>query len=178
MSVADELLEKVRTISDFPKRGITFYDITTLLQDARAFQTLIDLLADRWIGDRPDYVVGIDARGFLLAGALGYKLDAGVVMVRKQGKLPFRTESVRYELEYGQAEIEIHADAVEPGKRVLIVDDLLATGGTAQATVDLVRRTGGTVLGCDFIIELSALKGRERLTQLDVPVFAAMMVDG
>jgi adenine phosphoribosyltransferase len=164
----EELKGKIRTIPDFPKPGILFYDITTLLKDPGAFQKTVDLLAHPWLSHRPDYILGIDARGFILASALAYKLHTGLVVVRKKGKLPFKTESVRYALEYGYAEIEIHVDAVENGKKVLIVDDLLATGGTAQATVELVKKTGGIPIGCAFVIELMGLSGRDRLLPLRV----------
>jgi adenine phosphoribosyltransferase len=162
------LSSKIRRIPDFPKPGILFYDITTLLKDPAGFQETIDLLALPWLEERPDYILGIDARGFILASALAYKLNTGLVVVRKRGKLPFKTESVRYALEYGEAEIEIHVDAVEKDKRVLIVDDLLATGGTAWAAVELVRKTGGIPIGTAFVIELTGLGGREKLKPLRV----------
>ncbi len=161
------LLAKIRTIPDFPKPGILFYDVTTLFQDASAFRQVVDEMAAPWTAPAceapPEYIVGIDARGFLLASALAYRLNAGLVVVRKRGKLPWRTESISYDLEYGTAEVEIHVDAVRPGSRVLIADDLLATGGTAAAAVELVRRTGGAVLGCTFLLELDGLGGRARL---------------
>lgn len=162
------LLSAIRKIPDFPKPGILYYDITTLLKDPVAFQTTVDRIAERWLDARPDYVLGIDARGFILASAVAYKLNTGLVVVRKRGKLPFETESVSYELEYGSAEMEIHVDAVEAGKRVVIVDDLLATGGTAAATVELVRKTGGEVAGMSFVIELDGLGGRDKLHEVDV----------
>lgn len=160
---AEALLAKVRRIPDFPKPGILFYDITTLLKDGPAFREMIDRLAEPWRASPPDYVVGIDARGFLMAAALGYALGTGVVLVRKKGKLPFRTERVAYALEYGEAEVEMHVDAVEPGRRVLIADDLLATGGTAAAACALVERSGGIVAGLCFVLELDGLGGRARL---------------
>lgn len=168
MSNNQDLLAKVRTIPDFPKPGILFYDITTLLKDAAGLQSTIDRLSDRWVGEHIDYVVGIDARGFLLASAMAYKLNTGLVLVRKKGKLPFTTTSVSYDLEYGSAEIEIHVDAVEPGKRVLIADDLLATGGTAAATAQLLRQSQAEVVGAAFVLELDGLGGRGRLDGIRV----------
>lgn len=162
---ASSLLDKVRRVPDFPKPGILFYDITTLLKDGPAFRELVDTLALPWRAEPPDYVLGIDARGFLLAAALGYTLGSGVVLVRKKGKLPFRTERVAYALEYGEAEVEMHVDAVEPGSRVLIADDLLATGGTAAAACVLAERTGGVVVGLSFVLELDGLGGRARLAE-------------
>src|ERR1035437_989946 len=160
--VAD-LRTAIREIPDFPKEGIRFYDITTLLKDARCFQLAIDALANPHIGEPLDYVVGIDARGFILGAALAYKLCKGLVVVRKKGKLPARTRSASYALEYGIDEVEMHHDALPPGSRVIIVDDLLATGGTAAATVQLVRDSGAAVVECAFLDELVSLGGRQRL---------------
>ena len=145
-------------------------------QPPARFQEAVDRLADPWIETDIDYVVGIDARGFILGAAIAYKLNKGLVLVRKEGKLPFRTERVSYELEYGSASVEIHVDAVEPGRRVLSVDDLLATGGTAAAAVELVERTGGIVAGLGFVIELTALGGRARLG--DHRVVSLIAVEG
>jgi adenine phosphoribosyltransferase len=159
----EDLRTAIREIPDFPKQGILFYDITTLLKDARCFQRAIDVLAAPHIGGPLDYVVGIDARGFILGAALAYKLCKGLVVVRKKGKLPARTRSASYALEYGVDEVEMHHDALPPGARVLIVDDILATGGTAAATVQLVRDSGAQVVECAFLVELESLGGRRRL---------------
>lgn len=160
---AAELLALVRQIPDFPKPGILFYDVTTLFKDPAGFQATIEQMTQTWGAETPDYVVGIDARGFILAAAMAVRLGTGLVLVRKKGKLPFRTESVSYALEYGEAEVEIHVDAVEPGKRVVVADDLLATGGTAAAACQLIERTGGEVLGLAVVLELEGLSGRARL---------------
>jgi adenine phosphoribosyltransferase len=162
-TVSEDLRTAIREVPDFPKEGILFYDITTLLKDARCFQRTIDLLAAPHIGEPLDYVVGIDARGFVLGAALAYKLCKGLVVVRKKGKLPARTRSASYALEYGVDEVEMHHDALPPGARVVIVDDLLATGGTAAATVQLVRDSGAHVVECAFLVELESLGGRRRL---------------
>lgn len=159
----EDLRTAIREIPDFPKEGILFYDITTLLADARAFQRAVDAMAAPHVGQPIDLIVGIDARGFILAAAMAYKLCKGLVLVRKKGKLPAATRTASYALEYGVDEIEMHADAVPPGARVLIVDDLLATGGTAAATVQLVRDSGGQVVECAFLVELDSLGGRKRL---------------
>ncbi len=170
--MAEDLKQKIRDIQDFPKPGVVFKDITTLLRDASSFNRAVDLLGHRYL-DRPvDVVVGIEARGFIVGAALAYKLNRGVVLVRKPGKLPAKTQSASYQLEYGSDTLEIHEDAVEPGQRVLIVDDVLATGGTVRAVVDLVRRVGGEVVECAFLAELSFLKGREKLG--DVPFHALL----
>jgi adenine phosphoribosyltransferase len=161
--VVADLRRAIREIPDFPKEGIRFYDITTLLQDARAFHRAIDILASPHVGQPLDYVVGIDARGFILGAALAYKLCKGLVLVRKKGKLPARTRSASYALEYGVDEVEMHHDALPPGSRVLIVDDLLATGGTAAAAVQLVRDSGAHVVECAFLVELESLGGRKKL---------------
>ena len=162
-TIGEDLRAAIREIPDFPKEGILFYDITTLLADPRCFQRAIDVLAAPHVGQPLDLVVGIDARGFILSAALAYKLCKGLVLVRKKGKLPAQTRTARYALEYGVDEIEMHHDAVPPGSRVLIVDDLLATGGTAAAAVQLVRESGGHVVECAFLVELESLRGRERL---------------
>ena len=163
-----ELKSKIRDIQDFPKPGIVFKDITTLLRDASSFNRAVDLLGHRYLEWDVDAVLGIEARGFIIGAALAYKLNKGVILVRKPGKLPYKTHSVDYELEYGTDSLEMHEDAIEPGQKVLIADDVLATGGTVQAVVDLVRRAGGEVAECVFLAELTFLKGRERLD--DVPV--------
>ena len=162
-SVSEDLRTAIREVPDFPKAGILFYDITTLLRDAQCFQRAIDVLAAPHIGQLLDYLVGLDARGFILGAALAYKLCKGLVVVRKKGKLPARTRSASYALEYGVDEIEMHHDALPPGARVMIVDDLLATGGTAAATVQLVHDSGAHVVECAFLVELESLGGRRRL---------------
>jgi adenine phosphoribosyltransferase len=162
MDVA-ELRAKIRDIKDFPTEGILFKDITTLLRDGPAWAAVIDHLAARYHTSRVELVVGVESRGFIFGGALAHQLKAGFVPVRKRGKLPARTIEEEYELEYGRDVLAIHEDAVRPGQRVLIVDDLLATGGTMAATLRLVERLGGRVIGTAFLIELAFLKGRDRL---------------
>lgn len=158
----------VRTVPDFPKPGILFYDITTLLKDPKGFAALIDALAQYYIDKRIDLVLGIEARGFIFGPALAYRLNAGFVPVRKPRKLPAKTARVTYDLEYGSDSLEIHVDAIEPGQRVVLVDDLLATGGTMEATIKLVQQLGGEIAGLGFVIELDFLKGRERFKDYDV----------
>jgi adenine phosphoribosyltransferase len=164
----DHLKKLIRHIPDFPKPGILFYDITTLLRDKTGLATLIDALAEHYIGQQIDQVVGIEARGFIFAPALAYRLNAGFVPIRKPKKLPGKRVSVTYDLEYGSDTIEIHEGAIEKGNRVLLVDDLLATGGTMAAAVKLVRQLGGEVAGVAFAVELDFLDGRQRLAGLDV----------
>ena len=164
----DELKRLIREIPDYPKPGILFYDLTTLLQDRHGFRTLIDRLFEHYAGQTVDIVAGIEARGFIFAPALAYRLGAGFVPVRKPNKLPWKTARVTYQLEYGTDSLEIHQDAIKAGQRVLVCDDLLATGGTAAATVQLVRQLGGVVTGAAFAVELSFLHGREKLSGLDV----------
>jgi adenine phosphoribosyltransferase len=158
----------VRTIPDFPKPGILFYDITTLLKDPKGFATLIDALAQYYIDKEINLVLGIEARGFIFGPALAYRLNAGFVPVRKPKKLPGPTARVTYDLEYGSDTLEIHVDAIEPGQRVVLVDDLLATGGTMEATIKLVQQLGGEIAGLGFAIELDFLKGRDRFKDFDV----------
>ena len=158
----------VRTVPDFPKPGILFYDITTLLKDKTGFAKLIDAFAGHYIERKVDLVLGIEARGFIFGPALAYRLNAGFVPVRKPGKLPAAVERVSYDLEYGSDALEIHKDAIQPGQRVVLVDDLLATGGTMEATVKLVKQLGGDIVGLGFAVELDFLKGRDRFTGLDV----------
>jgi adenine phosphoribosyltransferase len=165
---SDQLKKLIREVPDFPKKGILFYDITTLLKDKRGFATLIDQLAEHYIGKKIDLILGMEARGFIFGPALAYRLNAGFVPIRKPGKLPAATAKVSYELEYGSNALEIHKDAIQEGQRVLIVDDLLATGGTAAATVDLAKSLGGDIAGLAFVVELDFLKGRDRLKQHDV----------
>ncbi len=160
---AEELRAKIRQIPDFPKPGILFYDITTLLKDAAAYKESIDLMIEPYRGERVDLVVGMESRGFIFSGPIAIALNAGLVPVRKLGKLPGETVSVEYALEYGSNTLEIHRDAIEPGQRVLIVDDLLATGGTVRGTIELVERLRGEIVGLAFLVELLFLKGRDRL---------------
>ncbi len=158
----------VRTVPDFPKPGILFYDITTLLKDKTGFAKLIDALAAHYLERKVDLVLGIEARGFIFGPALAYRLNAGFVPVRKPGKLPAAVARVSYDLEYGSDAVEIHVDAIQPGQRVVLVDDLLATGGTMQATVKLAKQLGGEIVGLAFAVELDFLKGRDRFKDLDV----------
>jgi adenine phosphoribosyltransferase len=155
--------QAIRDIPDFPKPGVVFKDITPLLGNGRLFRRTIDILADRYRSQKIDTVLGIESRGFIIGAALAYKLSAGFCIVRKPGKLPYETYKASYELEYGTDSLEIHIDAIPHKARVVIVDDLIATGGTAAATAELVCKLGGTVVECAFVIELSFLKGRERL---------------
>ena len=164
----NHLKEFIREVPDFPKPGILFYDLTTLLQNATAFHSLVDELCDHYAGQKVDAVVGIEARGFILAPALAYRLEAGFVPVRKPKKLPSKTASVTYQLEYGTDQLELHQDAVKPGQTVLICDDLLATGGTAAATVKLIEQLGGKVAGAAFAVELTFLNGRAKLPGIHV----------
>lgn len=159
----DELKDKIRSVPDFPKAGILFYDITTLLQDKDGFRAAIDSLTLPYKGEGIDLVVGIESRGFIFGAAVADRIGAGFSPVRKPGKLPSKTVRATYDLEYGSDSLEMHDDAVRQGQRVLIVDDLLATGGTARATTDLVRKLGGDVRGLAFLIELVALNGRQKL---------------
>ena len=165
----------IRDIPDFPKPGIIFKDITPLLADQQAFATVIDHIAERFVGERVSRVLGIEARGFIVAAPVAYRLGAGFVPARKQGKLPWDTIGVDYELEYGAERLELHADAVGAGDRVLIVDDVLATGGTARAACNVVRDLGATVVGAGFIIELAFLSGRDKLD--DTEIFSVLTYD-
>ena len=158
----------VRTVPDFPKPGILFYDITTLLKDRAGFAKMIDAMAAHYIEQKIDLVLGIEARGFIFGPALAYRLNAGFVPVRKPRKLPAPVARVTYDLEYGSDTLEIHMDAIQPGQRVVLVDDLLATGGTMEATIKLVRELGGEIAGLAFAVELDFLKGRARFPEYDV----------
>jgi adenine phosphoribosyltransferase len=162
-AVAERLRALIRDVPDFPREGIVFKDVTTVLGDADAFRDVIDRLAEEHQDQHIDAIVGVESRGFILGGALAYRLGTAFVPVRKAGKLPAEKTSVRYSLEYGEAELEIHVDALRPGQRALIVDDLLATGGTAAATVQLVERLGAEVVGIAFLIELAFLDGARAL---------------
>ncbi len=159
----DELKNIIRDVPDFPKKGIVFKDITTLLADSKSFHRMIDLIAHRYVGEHIDQVVVVEARGFILGSALAYKLGTGVTLVRKPGKLPWKTRQKTYDLEYGTDTLEIHEDAFTPGERVVIADDLLATGGTMAAVVDLVQELGAEVVECAFMAELEFLEGRKKL---------------
>ena len=163
-----QLKSLIREIPDFPKPGILFYDITTLLKDKLGYATLIDQLSEHYVGKDIDLVLGMEARGFIFAPALAYRLNAGFVPVRKPGKLPAETAKVSYDLEYGSNTLEIHKDAIQKGQRVIIIDDLLATGGTAEATVKLAKSLGADVAGLGFVVELDFLKGRDKLKGFDV----------
>ncbi|MCP3979971.1 MAG: adenine phosphoribosyltransferase [bacterium] len=165
---ASELKKAIREIPDFPKPGINYYDVSTLFLDAAAFKTTIDCMVERYRGEQIDAVAAVEARGFVLASALAYQMGIGMVMVRKRGKLPGETEDERYTLEYGESHVEVHRDAIREGQRVLVVDDLLATGGTAAATGRLIERLGGQVLGYAFMVELCFLDGRRNLNSSDV----------
>ncbi|PYX84495.1 MAG: adenine phosphoribosyltransferase [Acidobacteria bacterium] len=164
----EPLKKLIREVPDFPKKGILFYDITTLLKDKLGFATLIDALSEHYLEKEIDLVLGMEARGFIFGPALAYRLNAGFVPVRKPGKLPAATTRVDYDLEYGSNALEIHKDAIRKGQRVIIVDDLLATGGTAAATVNLARQLGGDVCGLGFVVELDFLNGRDKLQGSDV----------
>lgn len=164
----DDLKKLIREIPDYPKPGILFYDLTTLLKDKRGFQNLVDQLCDHYADRKVDIVVGVEARGFIFAPALAYRLGAGFVPVRKAKKLPAKTAKVSYELEYGTDTLEIHEDAIKKGQRVLLCDDLLATGGTAVAAINLIRKLGGEVVGAAFAVELNFLNGRAKLPGFDV----------
>jgi adenine phosphoribosyltransferase len=164
------LKRKIRDVPDFPKPGVGFKDITPLLADSQIFRAALDLLGDRYRDRGIQVVVGVEARGFIIGSALAYKLGAGHVLIRKAGKLPFRTHRAVYQSEYGTDTLEIHADAFEAGTRILIADDVLATGGTVRAAVDLVNKLGADIVEIGFLVELTFLKGREKLA--DYPVFS------
>lgn len=165
---ADQLKRLIREVPDFPKKGILFYDITTLLKDKVGFTTLVDRLSEHYVDQKIDLVLGMEARGFIFAPALAYRLNAGFVPVRKPGKLPAATTKYDYALEYGTNTLEIHQDAIQKGERIIIVDDLLATGGTAEATTKLAASLGAKVEGLGFVVELDFLKGRDKLAEYDV----------
>ena len=161
--LVSELKRTIREVPDFPKPGINFYDVSTLFRNAEAFRAAVDRMLQRYRGEKLDALAGIEARGFVLASTMAYQLDTGLVLLRKPGKLPAETAGEEYTLEYGQARIEVHADAIETGQRILIVDDVLATGGTAAAAGRLVERLGGKVEGYAFMVELGFLDGRKKL---------------
>ncbi len=173
-----DLKSKIRTVPHFPKQGIMFRDITTLLKDAQGFRRVIDEFVQRYTGIPIDVVVGLDARGFILGGAIAHQLGKGFVPVRKAGKLPAETVSHEYELEYGKDKVEIHKDAINKGDKVLVIDDLLATGGTALAATTLVKKLGGIIVECAFVVELPELKGKEKLEKEGCKVFSLVEFEG
>ena len=173
-----DLKSSVRTIVDYPKPGIMFRDITTLLADARAFRRAVDELVHPWAGSKIDKVAGIEARGFFLGGAIAHQVSAGFVPIRKKGKLPHNTVRIAYSLEYGIDEMEMHVDAIHPGERVILVDDLIATGGTAEGAVKLLRQIGANVVAACFIIDLPDLGGAAKLRAMEVPVRTLMTFEG
>ena len=168
----------IRTIVDFPHEGIMFRDVTTLFADPRGFRMCIDQMLHPYAGQPIDKVVGLEARGFILGGAIAHQLGTGFVPVRKKGKLPGTTISQDYKLEYGEAIVEIHDDAIEAGERILVVDDLLATGGTAEAGIKLIERLGGDIVGCSFIVDLPELGGRKKLQSMNMDVHVLCEFDG
>jgi adenine phosphoribosyltransferase len=172
------LRDLVRSIPDYPKPGIIFRDITTLLRHPSGFRKAVDEMVQPFAGAGINKVAGIEARGFILGGAVAHQLSVGFIPIRKKGKLPWQTISVEYQLEYGRDQVEIHIDSLERGDRILLVDDLIATGGTATAAIQLVREAGGEVVGCSFVIELPALGGVQKINQLGVPVRTLMAFEG
>lgn len=174
----DLLRDAIRTIVDYPKPGILFRDITTLLGNARAFRRAVDELVQPFAGEKINQVAGIEARGFILGGAVAHQLSSGFVPIRKKGKLPHKAVSIAYSLEYGLDEMEMHEDAVKPGERVILIDDLIATGGTAEAAVKLLKSIGAEVVAACFVIDLPDLGGRQRIEALDVPVRTLIAFDG
>ncbi len=173
-----DLKAAIRSIPDYPKPGIVFRDITTLLGDARAFRRAVDELVQPWAGSKIDKVAGIEARGFILGGAAAHQVSAGFIPIRKKGKLPHKRVSIAYSLEYGIDEMEMHEDAVVTGDRVILVDDLIATGGTAEGAVKLLRQMGGQVVAACFVIDLPELGGAEKIRQLGVPVRTLISFEG
>jgi adenine phosphoribosyltransferase len=174
----NDLKAAIRTIPDYPKPGIMFRDITTLLGNARAFRRAVDELVQPWAGSKIDKVAGMEARGFILGGAVAHQVSAGFVPIRKKGKLPHKRVSIAYSLEYGIDEMEMHEDAVEKGERVILVDDLIATGGTAEGAVKLLRQMGAEVLAACFIVDLPELGGADKIRRLDVPVRTLVTFEG
>ena len=178
MSLRDTLEASIRTIPDYPKPGVMFRDITTLLGDARAFRRSIDELVHPYAGTKIDKIAGVEARGFILGGAMSHQLSAGFVPIRKKGKLPYETVRVAYSLEYGIDEMEMHKDAVKTGERVILVDDLIATGGTAEGAVKLLQQMGAEVVAACFIVDLPDLGGRKKIEALGVPVRTLIEFEG
>jgi adenine phosphoribosyltransferase len=177
-SLEETLLSALRTIPDYPKPGVQFRDITTLLGDARAFRRAVDELVHPYAGQNIAKIAGVEARGFILGGAMAHQLSAGFVPIRKKGKLPFETVRVAYSLEYGIDEMEMHKDAIAPGEKVMLVDDLIATGGTAEAAVKLLRQMGADIVAACFVIDLPDLGGRKKLEALGVPVRTLIAFEG
>ena len=177
-ALENDLKAAIRTIPDYPKPGIMFRDITTLLGDARAFRRTVDELVQPWAGMKIDKVAGIEARGFILGGAVAHQVSAGFIPIRKKGKLPHKRVSIAYSLEYGLDEMEVHEDAVAKGERVILVDDLIATGGTAEGAVKLLRQLGANVLAACFVIDLPELGGADKLRKMDVPVRTLISFEG
>ena len=177
-NLEQDLRAAIRNIPDYPKPGIIFRDITTLLGDARAFRRAVDELVQPWAGMKIDKVAGIEARGFILGGAVAHQVSAGFIPIRKKGKLPYKRVTIGYSLEYGIDEMEMHEDAVQKGERVILVDDLIATGGTAEAAVKLLRKLGANVLAACFVIDLPELGGADKLRKLDVPVRTLISFEG
>lgn len=173
-----QVKDYIRTIPDFPHDGIMFRDVTTLFLDRRGFRLAVDQLLHAFVGQEIDKVAGLEARGFILGGAIAHQLSVGFVPIRKAGKLPGKTVSQDYKLEYGEATMELHDDSIEPGERLLLVDDLLATGGTAEAGIKLIERLGGDVIGCGFVIDLPDLGGRRKLEAMGQKVHALCDFDG
>jgi len=173
-----DITKYIRNIPDYPKKGVMFRDVTTLWADPRGFRRVVDELVQPYAGTTIDKVVGIESRGFVIGGAVAHQLSVGFIPVRKKGKLPWKTIGEEYELEYGTDTLEIHQDAIAKGEKVLIVDDLVATGGTVEAAVKLVRRSGGNVVGCSLIIDLPFLGGADKIRALDVPVMTLCSFDG
>ncbi len=177
-STANFLRDSIRSIPDYPKPGIMFRDITTLLGNARAFRRAIDELVQPFAGSKIDQVAGMEARGFILGGAVAHQLSAGFIPIRKKGKLPHTTVSIAYSLEYGVDEMEVHTDAVKPGEKVILIDDLIATGGTAEGATKLLQKMGAEVVAACFVIDLPELGGRAKLEALGVPVRTLIAFDG
>ena len=178
MSIEQDLRQAIRTIPDYPKPGIMFRDISTLLGDPRAFRRAIDELVQPWAGTKIDKVAGIEARGFILGGAVAHQLSAGFVPIRKKGKLPYKTMRMAYSLEYGVDEMEIHIDAIAKGERIILVDDLIATGGTAEAAVKLLQNMGADIVAACFVIDLPELGGAKKIESLGVPVRTLVSFEG
>ena len=174
----DQIRQAIRTIPDYPKPGIQFRDVTTLLGDAAAFRAAVDAMVFPHAGNKIDQVAGIEARGFILGVAVAHQLSVGFIPIRKKGKLPYKTIGQSYELEYGIDEVEIHIDAVKPGEKILIVDDLIATGGTAEAAIKLIREAGAEVIGCSFVIDLPDLGGAQKIEAMGVPVASLTTFEG
>lgn len=177
-TLENDLRAAIRSIPDYPKPGIMFRDITTLLGNARAFRRAVDELVQPWAGSKIDKVAGMEARGFILGGAVAHQVSAGFVPIRKKGKLPHTTVKIAYSLEYGIDEMEVHADAIQKGERVILIDDLIATGGTAEGAVKLLRQIGADVIAACFIIDLPELGGAAKLRALNVPVRTLMTFEG